>query len=114
MPSVLIALVASLPLLLLPPGVCPCHVFGLECDDFATPHHNGPDDQDHDCGCPKVKVLAAPAVPVSHSGDTGLVLGVVPDALFAENNVEVVFQPVLLPHALADPSLYLMLRALRC
>jgi hypothetical protein len=114
MPSVVLALVASVPLLLLPPGVCPCHVFGLECHDSLTPDRDGPDDQEHDCGCPKVKTLSAPGVPLTHTANQTLVLDCVPELGVAVITGEQTFPPVPLPRALADPSLYLTLRALRC
>ncbi len=115
MPSFLLALLASLPLLVLPPGVCPCHAFGLECDGGAGHELPGHDDHDGDCGCPKIKTLAGPYAPANATPDLGFIFAVVPaPAVIAQRNDELPPRPVAFARAHADPPLYLTLRALLC
>jgi hypothetical protein len=117
MPSILTALLASLPLLLLPPGVCPCHVFGLECHNSLAPDRDGDGDSDgdQDCGCPKVKTLASPGMTISPQCDSTPSLAAVPETSISPGDGA---RPS--PEALssridfAAPPLYLTLRALRC
>src|SRR5262245_24365639 len=109
MPSLLITLLASLPLVLLPPGVCPCHVFGLECDGAAGSEQDEHQGDDHDCGCPKVKVLAAPETPQDGQAGPAVVLDtlleVPPRITVCGHDLE----PVPLAPPLVDPPLYLAL-----